>query len=643
MCGLTGFVDFTRSAAAETLTQRAEAMAETLRHRGPDDKGAWVDAEAGIALGFRRLSIIDLSAQGHQPMLSASGRYVIVFNGEVYNFRELKGELESAGIRFKGSSDTEVILEAIEAWGLEAAVRRFIGMFAIALWDRHERTLHLVRDRIGVKPLYWGRRGKLLLFGSELKALRAHPDWTPEIDRGALAAYFRHSYVPSPFSIYKGIEKLMPGSIVSIGPDGRKTTVTYWSLEKVRDAGRADLLDVSDDEAADGLDALIRESVGLRMISDVPLGAFLSGGIDSSTVVAEMQAQSSQPVKTFTIGFEDDAVNEAQDARRIADHLGTDHTELVVRPAEAREVIPRLAEMYDEPFADASHIPTALVSRLARRDVTVSLSGDGGDELFGGYDRYIRGRDLWAALGKIPAPVRPLVGEALRAVPIALWNALFSMTPEKITPGQKGHTMHWLAGNLASGDFNEFFRRLVSTWDDPETLVPGAAEAASPFWAGGGTIDNVLERMMHLDSVTYLPDDILAKLDRASMTFSLEAREPLLDHRLFDFAWRLPERFRFRESQGKWLLKKVLTRYVPPGLWERPKQGFSLPLGDWLRGPLREWAEELLAEKRLAEDGILDPACVGTAWKGLLAGNPASDARIWTVLMFQAWRQRWRS
>jgi len=641
MCGLTGFIDFTRSTSEDALREKVGMMAETLRHRGPDDDGAWVDAEAGVALGFRRLSIIDLSAQGHQPMASASNRHVIVFNGEVYNFRDLKGELESAGTRFKGSSDTEVILEAIEAWGLEKAVRRFIGMFAIALWDRHERTLHLVRDRIGVKPLYWGRQGKLLLFGSELKALRAHPDWTPEIDRGALAAYFRHSYVPSPFSIYKGIEKLMPGSIVSIGPDGRETTLTYWSLADVREAGRGDLLDVSDDEAADGLDALIRESVGLRMISDVPLGAFLSGGIDSSTVVAAMQAQSSRPVRTFTIGFEDDAVNEAKDARRIADHLGTDHTELIVRPAEAREVIPRLAEMYDEPFADASQIPTALVSQLARREVTVSLSGDGGDELFGGYDRYLRGRDLWAALGKIPSPLRPMTAGLLRVVPIPAWNVLFSLMPKRVTPGQKGRTMHWLAGNLVDGDFNEFFRRLVSTWDAPETLVPGANEAKAPFWASADDGD-ILERMMYLDSVTYLPDDILAKLDRASMAFGLEAREPLLDHRLFDFAWRLPERMRFRESKGKWLLKKVLTRYVPLELWERPKQGFSLPLGDWLRGPLREWAEELLAEKRLAEDGILDPACVGTAWKGLLRNEPAADARIWSVLMFQAWRQRWR-
>jgi asparagine synthase (glutamine-hydrolysing) len=641
MCGLTGFIDFTRNKGEDALREKVGMMAETLRHRGPDDDGAWADAETGVALGFRRLSIIDLTTQGHQPMASASNRHVMVFNGEVYNFRDLKRELESAGTRFKGSSDTEVILEAIEAWGLEAAVQRFIGMFAIALWDRKEQTLHLVRDRIGVKPLYWGRQGNLLLFGSELKALRAHPDWTPEIDRGALAAYFRHSYVPSPFSIYKGIEKLMPGTLLSIGPDGRETTVTYWSLANVQEAGRGELLDVSDDQAADGLDALIRESVGLRMISDVPLGAFLSGGIDSSTVVAVMQAQSSRPVKTFTIGFEENAVNEAKDAKHVANHIGTDHTELIIRPAEAREVIPRLAEMYDEPFADASQIPTALVSGLARREVTVSLSGDGGDELFGGYDRYLRGRDLWNVLRKIPSPLRPMTAGLLKVVPISAWNVLFSLMPKRVTPGQKGRTMHWLAGNLASGDFNAFFHRLVSTWDAPETLVLGANESKAPFWASGDDGD-ILERMMYLDSVTYLPDDILAKLDRASMAFSLEAREPLLDHRIFEFAWQLPIGMRFRGGKDKWLLRQVLARYVPPELTERPKQGFSLPLGDWLRGPLREWAEELLTEKRLSEDGVLDPAAVGTAWKGLLGDEPAADARIWSMLMFQAWRERWR-
>ena len=640
MCGLTGFVDFVRGTAAETLRERAEAMSETLRHRGPDDGGVWVDADAGVAMGFRRLSIIDLTDHGHQPMVSSSGRYVIVFNGEVYNYRELRDELTPAGARFTGSSDTEVILEAIQAWGLEAAVRRFVGMFAIALWDRKERALHLVRDRIGVKPLYWGRQGNLLLFGSELKALRAHPNWTPEIDRGALAAYFRHAYIPAPFSIYRGIGKLIPGTIISIGPDGMDSTTTYWSLAAVSEAGGADPLDATEDEAADRLDALLRESVELRMVSDVPLGAFLSGGIDSSTVVAHMQALNSQPVKTFTIGFEDDSFNEAKDAKRVAEHLGTDHTELYVTPAEAQEVIPRLPEWYDEPFADASQVPTALVSRLARRQVTVSLSGDGGDELFGGYDRYPRGLGLWTLMQRIPPPLRPFVAGGLRAVPMPAWSALFSITPERITPGQKGHAMRWLAGNLATGDFSAFFRRLVSTWDAPETLVPGAAEAVSPFWDDGGP-GNVLEHMMYLDSVTYLPDDILAKLDRASMAFGLEARDPLLDQRLFEFAWRLPVNYRVRGDKGKWLLRKVLARYVPPELMERPKQGFSLPIGDWLRGPLRGWAENLLSEGRLSEDEILNPAAVASAWKGLLAGDSATDARIWVVLMFQAWRERW--
>ena len=641
MCGLTGFVDFARGTAADLLSERVEAMSETLRHRGPDDGGVWVDADAGVALGFRRLAIIDLTDLGHQPMVSSSGRYVIVFNGEVYNFRELRDALTAAGTPFTGSSDTEVILEAIQAWGLEAAVGRFVGMFAIALWDRQERTLHLVRDRIGVKPLYWGRQGNLLLFGSELKALRAHPGWTPEIDRGALAAYFRHAYVPAPFSIYRGIGKLMPGTIVSIGPDGTDSTVTYWSLAAQREAGGADPLDATEDEAADKLDQLLRESVALRMVADVPLGAFLSGGIDSSTVVAQMQALSPQPVKTFTIGFEDASFDEAKDAKRVAEHLGTDHTELTVTSDEAQGIIPSLAEMYDEPFADASQVPTALVSELARRDVTVSLSGDGGDELFGGYDRYPRGQGLWTLMRRIPMPLRPLVAGVLGAVPLSAWDALFSITPERVTPGQKGHAMRWLADNLASGDFNAFFRRLVSTWDTPETLVPGAAEAVSPFWDGGGAPANVLEHMMYLDSVTYLPDGILAKLDRASMAFGLEARDPLLDHRIFEFAWRLPVDYRIRGGKGKWLLRKVLARYVPPELTERPKRGFSLPIGDWLRGPLRDWAEDLLSEKRLGEDGILNPAAVATAWKGLLAGDAATDARIWAVLMFQAWRARW--
>jgi asparagine synthase (glutamine-hydrolysing) len=499
----------------------------------------------------------------------------------------------------------------------------------------------LIRDRLGVKPLYWGRQGNLLLFGSELKALRAHPDWTPEINRGALAAYFRYAYVPAPHSIYTGIEKQLPGTIISIGPDGNARTTTYWSLADIRDANKKNLFRGADDEAADELDRLIRESVELRMVSDVPIGAFLSGGIDSSTVVGAMQAISPRPVKTFTIGFEEAAFNEAESAKRIAGHLGTDHTELYVSPAEARDIIPRLAEVYDEPFADSSQIPTTLVSQLARKDVTVSLSGDGGDELFGGYDRYLQGQSLWRRLQSIPASLRPIAAATFKVIPVSVWNALFTVLPATLTPGQKGNTMHWLAGNLTTSNFDALFQRLVSTWNEPEILVPGAAEAVSPFWAGDAANGDTLERMMYLDSVTYLPDDIMAKLDRASMAFGLEAREPLLDHRIFDFAWRLPENQKFRGGKGKWLLRKVLGRYVPDNLTDGPKRGFSVPIADWLRGPLRDWAEDLLSEKRLSEDGLLEPSVVRHTWKRLLAGHPGTDARIWTVLMAQAWREKW--
>jgi asparagine synthase (glutamine-hydrolysing) len=487
-----------------------------------------------------------------------------------------------------------------------------------------------------------------VLFGSELKALRAHPGWTPVLNRNALAAYFRHAYVPAPHSIYQGIGKVMPGTIVTVSADGRATTRTYWSMAAARDTGKAAPLDVGEDEATDALDRLIRDSVELRMVSDVPLGAFLSGGVDSSTVVTHMQALSSRPVKTFTIGFKEAAVNEAEKAKRVAAHLGTDHTELYVTPDEARAVIPNLAEWYDEPFADASQIPTALVSRLARGAVTVSLSGDGGDEAFGGYDRYLQGRNLWARLSAIPVPLRPVLAGLVRALPVAAWNALFSVAPRRLTPGQKGRTMHWLAGNLTSGDFDALFRRLVGIWDMPEALVPGVREALAPAWEGNANSPvndagetDVIERMMYLDSVTYLPDDILAKLDRASMAFGLEAREPLLDHRIFEFAWRLPVSFRVRGTVGKRLLRRVLARYVPPALTDRPKQGFSLPLGDWLRGPLREWAEELMSEKRLSDGWVLDPKPIRDAWQRLLAREPGADARVWTVLMFQAWRARW--
>ena len=641
MCGLAGFIDAGAATDAREMESQVRGMVETLVHRGPDDQGVWVDAATGFAVGLRRLAVLDLTPAGHQPMLSNDEQLVLAFNGEIYNHRSLRTELEQNGISFRGTSDTEVMLAAISTWGLEQAIERFIGMFAFALWDRRTRTLHLVRDRIGVKPLYWGRHGKHLLFGSELKALRAHPGFLPEIDSDALAAYFRFAYVPTPYSIYKGVRKLTPGTIVSIDSQGQETVRSYWSMAATVTAGLTDPLEISEAEATEELDKLLRDAVECRMIADVPLGAFLSGGIDSSAVTAVMQSLGSQPVKTFSIGFEEDSINEAACAKAVAGHLNTDHTELYVTPDEARSVIPDLATWYDEPFADSSQIPTALVSRLARRDVTVALTGDGGDEFFGGYDRYPQGRALWSRIGAIPAPLRPLMAGLMRAIPIAAWNGLFSLTPNRMTPGQRGRTMHWLAGNMVSRDFDAFFRRLVSIWDAPEALVTGSQEATSPVWDGAAPGD-VVERMMYLDGVSYLPDDIMAKVDRATMAFSLEARQPLLDHRICEFAWRLPMDWKLRGGEGKRILKNVLNRYVPSELTQRPKQGFSVPLRAWLRGPLREWAKDLTAADRLERAGILDSGSVQREWKRLDAGAAGADARLWAVVMFESWRERWQ-
>ncbi len=599
-------------------------MSDAIVHRGPDDSGEFVDAQSGLAFGFRRLAIVDLSEAGHQPMTSASGRYVMMFNGEVYNYEAIRRELRQArrAPSFRGHSDTEVMLAAIEAWGLEDAVRRFIGMFAIALWDRSEQTLHLVRDRIGVKPMYYGFSGRTFLFGSELKALRKHPDFHAVADPAAVAAYLRYLYVPAPLSIYDGICKQMPGTIITLRSGSRELeTRTYWSAADVAKHGVANRFRGTESDAADALDALLRDAVALRMVADVPLGVFLSGGVDSSLVTALMQAQATGPVKTFTIGFEEGAYDEAKYAAAIAKHLGTAHTELYVTAKDALDVIPLLPRMYDEPFADSSQIPTYLVSKMARRHVTVSLSGEGGDEVFGGYRRYFEGQRVLRTFGSMPSPLRRLLGRAMLAMPPRAWDRVMK---------QGSTQMPKLGRVLATHDHSDLYFELMTHWRNAVPNAPEYPRASSP-------LDDPIERMMHLDQITYLPDDILAKVDRASMATSLEAREPLLDHRVVELAWTFPLEMKVRDGQGKQILRRVLDRYVPRTLIDRPKMGFKVPIDAWLRGPLREWAEELLSERKLREQGLLDVAMVRKVWNGSLAGRGASHDHLWAVLMLEAW------
>ncbi len=650
MCGIAGFLDRSGEWSRDGLERAVTWMASTLRHRGPDDQGVWVDAEAGVALGHQRLSILDLSPEGHQPMESASGRYVVVFNGEIYNFREIRRELEAdlRGLTWRGRSDTEMMLAAIERWGVHAAVSRFNGMFAIALWDRQERSLYLVRDRLGKKPLYYGWMGDSFLFGSELKALRAHPAFRAEVNRDALALYLRYGYVPAPHTIYRGVHKLCPGQYATIRLGQALEIGTYWNPLKIAEHGLSHTLPLRDDDAITELDALLRNAVALRMVADVPLGAFLSGGIDSSTVVALMQAQSSRPIKTFTIGFHIAGYNEAEAAKEVAKHLGTDHTELYVTPEETQDVIPLVPELYDEPFADSSQIPTYLVSKLARQKVTVSLSGDGGDELFAGYTRYNWAEQIWGAMRPVPIPVRQLASSFIRRIPAEQWDRIYNTVEKPLLPARwrqslPGDKLHKLSGVLAARDQDSLYHRLVSLWKNPEKLVIDGTEPTELDTTRRlrDCIPGFPERMMFRDLTSYLPEDILVKVDRASMGVSLEARAPLLDHRIVEWAWQLPVSLKRRNGQGKWLLRQVLYQYVPAKLIERPKTGFGVPVDVWLRGPLREWAEELLAEDRLRREGFLRPEPVREVWEQHLHGRRNDQYRLWAVLMFQAWKEKW--
>ena len=647
MCGLIGFIGGVVSdGGAEGLLRR---MSDTLIYRGPDDGGYWYDAEQRIGLGHRRLSIVDLSVAGHQPMVSVSGRYVIAFNGEIYNHLELRGKVqeESSDVKnWRGHSDTETLLAGFEAWGIEATLKKTVGMFAIALWDRKEKVLTLARDRMGEKPLYYGFQNSTFIFGSELKAFKAHPDFLGEIDRDVICLYLRHCYIPAPYSIYKGIKKLLPGTYLQL-PFGRNvdelraaSPKVYWSLAEVAAQGLAAPFAGSDAEAIAALDRQLKQSIGLQMIADVPLGAFLSGGVDSSTVVALMQAQSVRPIKTFSIGFDGQDINEAVYANAVAMHLGTDHTELYVTSADAFQVIPKLGRMYDEPFADSSQIPTFIVSQMARQHVTVSLSGDGGDELFCGYNSYSLA-DTWGQIARVPFGVRKMAGHLVKAVAPATWELFFQMAANVVTlPANMSEKLDNLATRLVRvNSIGELCYSLDSVISDPEQVVIGTKEPATWLTEVGmkASFDDAKSQMMLVGAMTYLPDDILVKVDRAAMANSLEVRIPLLDHRVVEMAWALPMSMKKRDGTGKWILRQVLYQYVPKSLIERPKAGFSIPLADWLRGPLKEWAEGLLDEHRLQQEGFFNAQYVRSSWQEHLAGTRNNQSFLWSVLMYQAW------
>ena len=642
MCGISGFLHLRHSYPAEELRNIAMRMADTLRHRGPNDFGVWADAEAGIALSMRRLAILDLSAAGHQPMESANGRYIIVFNGEIYNYEDLRNQLSKGepAYTFRGNSDTEVMLAAFERWGVEPSVERFNGMFAFAVWDRADRSLTLGRDRFGEKPLYYSRNGSHFIFGSELKALRAYPHFRGEVDVSAIALFLRHSCVPAPHSIYTNTNKLPPAALLKISARNFTTKPKpYWSLNEMINHTSAAPFEGGESEAVEQLDWLLRDSVRMRMRSDVPLGAFLSGGIDSSTVVSLMQAQSRNSVRTFSIGNHDKELDEAKEASTVARHLGTEHHELYVTSEEAMAVIPSLPQIYDEPFADASQIPTVLVSRLAGQYVAVSLSGDAGDELFGGYTRHDLGDMLSRRLDDVPLFLRKLWAAGLRTLPPERWDVLFRACrpaiPARWRQRMPGYKLHKLASVLEIQDSHTLYQRLSSHWLDITKILPGVSEPPAPF--DHQSFRRPAEEMMYLDTLTYLPDDILVKLDRATMAFSLEGRVPFLDHRIAEFAWRLPLNMRIRQRQGKWILRQIVYRYVPRELVDRPKSGFGIPLATWLRGPLRDWAESLLDENRLRQDGYLGYAPVHKIWREHLSGRANWEYHLWDVLMFQAW------
>lgn len=646
MCGVAGV--FGGSFSPIQFERVLKQMGKVIEHRGPDDSGIWFDCDAFVGLAHRRLSILDLSSTGHQPMLSASGRFVMAYNGEIYNHLELREELEKRNRApdWRGHTDTESLLAAFECWGMEATLRKIVGMFAIALWDRQDKKLTLARDRMGEKPLYYGYVGGILVFGSELKALCKIPGFNGSIDRGALALLLRHNYIPAPYSIYQNIFKLPPSTWLEFSVDAlhrreNPVPLAYWSAKKAAFAGIADPLKfTSDVEAVDALESKLMQSVLGQMMGDVPLGAFLSGGVDSSTVVALMQAQSRRSVKTFSIGFNEDGYNESVFAKEVARHLGTEHTELYVSSQDAVSVIPRLPIIYDEPFSDSSQIPTFLVSELTRQHVTVSLSGDGGDELFCGYDRYFLAARLWRMISCLPVRLRKTSASTILAISPSTWDRVYRLASGFIPSKQRwpapGDKLHKGAALLNCDSGSSFYRTFISHWA-PEDVVLNMDEPDTELTHSLPTLPSLAEQMMLLDSITYLPDDILTKVDRAAMAVSLETRVPLIDHRVYEFSWRLPMKYKVRNGDSKWLLRQVLYKYVPRELIDRPKMGFGVPIDSWLRGSLRDWAEDLLNESRLKHEGFFNPVPIRQKWLEHSTGRRNWQYHLWNVLMFQAW------
>lgn len=640
MCGFAGFIDLERSMSPADREVVAARMAEAVAHRGPDDADLWSDAEAGFTVAFRRLSIIDPTPTGRQPMVSSTGRLVIVFNGEIYNAPELSAQLAGEGALFHGHSDTEVMLGAFERWGIERTLRLVEGMFAVALWDRAARKLTLVRDRLGKKPLYYGQVGKTFFFGSQPKCFLHHPNWQSDLDRDSIAAFLRFGYVPSPSSIYKGIAKMRPAERIDLDRGKIVKRELYWDARQRSAELYAQPLNLTDGEAVDRLDSLLEGAVRKRLMADVPLGAFLSGGVDSSTVVAMMSRLSGKPVQTFCIGFEEGNYDESAFARAVAGHLKTEHHERRVTPKDSLEFIPQIPTFYDEPFADASQIPTAILSRFTRGHVTVALSGDGGDELFAGYSRYQTIAQFSAISRFLP---RRLVQGLLPHIPSSLWTIVDRFLPAKYGSSPLQFRAKRIAELSIEHPEEDLFRQLVGQWAFPDEIARGAHAPLVDPWDGSLTpkIDNVVQRMQLIDTLTYLPDDILVKIDRAGMSVGLEVRSPLIDHTLVEFSWQLPQRFKIRQGQQKWLLRRLLGRYLPATLIDRPKTGFMIPLAEWLRGPLRDWAEDLLDAKQMESAGWLNPEPIRQRWQQHLSGQANWQYRLWCILMFESWRRAW--